>query len=253
VIRIGTAGWTIPPAHAALFPGEGPHLARYAARFNAAEINSSFHRPHRPATYARWAATVPDGFQFAVKLPKTITHTARLIDTEPLLHAFADQIAALADRQGPILIQLPPKLAFDPALAARFLDSASAILPAPLVCEPRHPSWFEPAANLLLTTHQVARVAADPARVAEAARPGGAPALVYFRLHGSPHVYTSPYGPERLQPWRHAVQQAAAAETWCIFDNTARGEAALDALTLSQSLQHPPYPQVSPPRGCPAP
>jgi uncharacterized protein YecE (DUF72 family) len=61
-VRIGTAGWSIPKRHADVFPAAGSHLERYAARLAAVEINSSFYRPHRPATYARWAAAVPDGF-----------------------------------------------------------------------------------------------------------------------------------------------------------------------------------------------
>ncbi len=77
-IRIGTAGWSIPKEHAAAFPAEGSHLQRYAQVFGAVEINSSFYRPHRRTTYERWAASVPEAFRFAVKVPKTITHEHRL-------------------------------------------------------------------------------------------------------------------------------------------------------------------------------
>ena len=76
--RIGTAGWSIPKAVANAFPASGSHLARYAQVLNAAEINTSFYRNHRPEVYARWAAQTPDGFRFAVKLPRTITHDQRL-------------------------------------------------------------------------------------------------------------------------------------------------------------------------------
>ena len=62
--RIGTAGWSIPRIHQVHFPAEGSHLARYAAVFSGAEINSSFYRPHRRSTYERWAASTPDGFRF---------------------------------------------------------------------------------------------------------------------------------------------------------------------------------------------
>ncbi len=64
--------------HGAAFPVHGSHLERYAAALNAVEINSSFYRPHRLATYERWAASVPEEFQFAVKIPKAITHEQRL-------------------------------------------------------------------------------------------------------------------------------------------------------------------------------
>ena len=68
-ILVGTAGWTLPRDVQHQFPPEGSHLARYAARFPVAEINSSFHRPHRPSTWARWASEVPPHFRFCAKLP----------------------------------------------------------------------------------------------------------------------------------------------------------------------------------------
>ena len=87
-VLIGTAGWSLPRAEQVNFPGEGSHLERYAGMFSIAEINSSFHRAHRAATWMRWRDSVPAGFRFSVKLPKTITHTARLTDTDELLVAF---------------------------------------------------------------------------------------------------------------------------------------------------------------------
>src|SRR5918993_2432455 len=72
-IVIGTAGWSIPRAVAHEFTASGSHLERYARVLNGAEINSSFHRPHARAVYARWAAATPDDFRFSVKLPRTIT------------------------------------------------------------------------------------------------------------------------------------------------------------------------------------
>ena len=93
-LRIGTAGWSIPKQHAAAFPGTGVHIERYARQLHAVEINSSFYRPHKPATYARWAASVPPEFRFAVKLPREITHERRLADvTAPLERLLGDQRA----------------------------------------------------------------------------------------------------------------------------------------------------------------
>jgi uncharacterized protein YecE (DUF72 family) len=69
LIRIGTAGWAIPRQCAEHFPRDGSGLERYAARFTAVEINSTFHRSHKPHTFARWAEAVPEGFRFAVKMP----------------------------------------------------------------------------------------------------------------------------------------------------------------------------------------
>jgi uncharacterized protein YecE (DUF72 family) len=123
-VFVGCAGWTIPKAHQHVFPAVGSHLARYAGRFSAVEINSSFYKRHRTETYARWAGTVPPGFRFAVKVPKSITHVARLIGVEKELAAFIADINALGDRLGPLLVQLPPRLHFASTAARDFFTPA---------------------------------------------------------------------------------------------------------------------------------
>lgn len=229
---IGTAGWNIPSQHAAAFPKDGSHLARHAARLPAVEINSSFYRPHRPTTYARWAASVPEDFRFAMKIPKEITHTLRLVGAEAPLARFLDEAGQLGGKLGPLLLQLPPSLGFDPATVDAFLTLLRKRHDGPVACEPRHPSWFDGAADALLASHQVARVAADPPPAPGAARPGGWPGLRYWRLHGAPRMYYSPYAPERLARLAALLRQPGAPETWVIFDNTAEGHAWADALSL---------------------
>src|SRR4051812_39347710 len=96
-IRIGTAGWAIPRAVADAFPAEGSGLQRYAARFEAAEINSTFYRTHRASTWRRWADTTPEGFRFAVKAPRTVTHEARLEGGEAPMAGFLAEISQLGD------------------------------------------------------------------------------------------------------------------------------------------------------------
>lgn len=230
-LRIGTAGWTIPRDVRDQFPDAGTGLERYAARLNAAEINTSFYRPHRPDTWARWAASVPADFRFAVKLPKAISHVARLVDCSAPLAAFGEQVAGLGERRGPILVQLPPKLEFDAAVARPFFAELRRVLGSAVV-EPRHPSWFEPEPDALLAELEIARVAADPAPVPAAASPGGWRGLAYFRLHGSPDTYWSRYGEARVAEC--AARIDPAIPTWVIFDNTAGGGAAGDALILNR-------------------
>jgi uncharacterized protein YecE (DUF72 family) len=234
---IGTAGWSIAADSAAAFPQEGTSLERYAAVFRGVEINSSFYRPHRASTWARWAESVPDTFRFAVKMPKTISHQKKLVDCEALAEAFVDEAGALGGKLAVLLLQLPPKLAFDAGLAEAFLAHLKTLSPARIACEPRHPSWFEPEAGALLDRLEVARVAADPA-VVPAAEPGGWRGLAYWRLHGSPVMYRSAYGAERLGDYSEAIAAAASggAETWCMFDNTASSAATADALTLKRML-----------------
>lgn len=235
---IGTAGWSISKALGGQLPGNGSHLKRYAARLTVAEINSSFYRPHRPSTYARWAESVQPDFRFSIKVPKAVTHERKLVDCSELLSAFSSEIAELGDKRGPSLVQLPPSLAFDPAIASVFFDVAIRHLGASIVCEPRHASWFEHDADCLLRDLGVARVAADPAICTAAARPGGWLGLVYFRLHGSPSIYRSPYDDIALERQRRLIVEAheRGAQCWTIFDNTASGAALANALELSTAV-----------------
>lgn len=172
-----------------------------------------------------------------MKVPKTITHEYRLVDCRELVAAFADQTAHLDNKRGPLLVQLPPKLAFDAKVAtAFFADMRRRIGNDPIVCEPRHASWFEPHADRLLVDQCVARVAADPAPAPEAATPGGWPGQKYARLHGSPRIYWSRYDEATI---KRLAEQAIASEveTWTIFDNTTSGAAienALDMLVVSR-------------------
>jgi uncharacterized protein YecE (DUF72 family) len=237
-IHIGCAGWSLPGASQPAFPTAGTHLQRYAGRFPAVEINSSFHRPHRPATYARWGASVPDHFRFAVKAPGAITHERRLASVEELIGEFVGQVSPLGEKLGCLLFQLPPSLAFDRATAEGFLHSLRDQHAGPVALEPRHPSWFAGEPADLLREHQVARVAADPARVPAAADPGGWPGTVYFRLHGSPRIYRSAYDQSYLRSLAATLGEVAggADGVWCIFDNTAAGAATGNALTLLDLL-----------------
>lgn len=244
-IRLGTAGWSIPRACAAAFPGPGAHLERYARVLPCAEINATFYRSPRPSTYARWLASVPEGFRFSLKAPKSITHEAALACTPAQLRAFLDEARTLGARLGPILFQLPPKLAFDPARARTFFATLRDLYPGPAVVEPRHVSWFTPEADSLLKQLHIARAAADPPRDPSATLPGGAPSLVYFRLHGSPRTYYSSYSPAFLAALASTLlastlpeqQQTGPSEIWCIFDNTASGAGAENALTLSEYVK----------------
>jgi uncharacterized protein YecE (DUF72 family) len=237
--RIGTSGWSIPRQQATAFPGGGSHLERYAQVFRATEINSSFQRPHKPQTYARWAASVPADFRFAVKFPSEITHIRKLVGTEQPLEQFLSEIYNLGNQLGPLLLQLPPSLPFVEDVASSFFEAVRARTGGELVCEPRHPSWFTKLAEATLVSARITRVAADPARVPEAARPGGWSGLVYRRLHGSPRMYCSPYNlpdiDQIASEMRPGVGQNRAS--WCIFDNTAYGEAARNALQLTLALQ----------------
>lgn len=232
-IRIGCAGWSIDRQSASHFPGEGSHLQRYGAVLNAAEINSSFYKPHQASTYARWAESVPDGFRFSVKLPRSITHYQKLFDIDELLARFSAEAGALGEKLGCILVQLPPSLVLDLKVANGFFERLHGSFQCPLACEARHGSWFGDDATELMKRQLVTRVIADP--------PAGQPGvfvpttdMVYARLHGSPRIYYSPYEEKYLNEVAEYLKKHAG---WCIFDNTASGAALPNALELRAKLR----------------
>jgi uncharacterized protein YecE (DUF72 family) len=237
-VVVGTAGWSLPRVDQPRFPAAGTHLERYAALLTGAEINASFYRPLRPALYAKWAASVPAHFRFAVKVPKAITHERRLLDVDEPLVAFLDQVAGLDEKLGCLLVQLPPSLRFEASIAGAFLALLRALHDGPVALEPRHATWFTGEAEGLLAGYDVARVAADPAVVPDAATPRGASSLVYHRLHGSPRIYWSRYDEGYLDALATRVERDArtARAVWCVFDNTAGGAALPNALELVARL-----------------
>jgi len=245
-VHIGTAGWSIPREAAGSFPGEGRHLERYARVLNCAEINSSFHRSHSARVYQRWAAQTPPGFRFSVKVPRSITHEGRLRRAREPLQRFLDEAAGLGDRLAVLLVQLPPSLAFETRPVRTFFSVLTELFEGYVVCEPRHASWFTPAADALMAALQISRAAADPARWPEASSPGGwlgaqgdgRGAVLYHRWHGSPRMYWSRYTHQWLtQRTQELGPRLADADCWCIFDNTAGGGAMSNALELRAMLE----------------
>ena len=237
-LLVGTAGWSIPRAAAKRFPSAGTHLQRYGTRLPAAEINSSFYRPHRRSTYERWAASVPDEFRFSVKMPRAITHASRLENAEALVDEFLAGATALGDKLGCLLVQLPPSLAFRAAGAESFFSALRDRYDGSAACEPRHPSWLDAAADATLVRYRIARVAADPDRPAGVGKPGGWAGLRYFRLHGALRMYYSNYPEEHLLSLAELLGQTLTEDktVWCIFDNTAEGAATGNALDLLERV-----------------
>lgn len=202
------------------------------------EINSTFHRPHRAATFERWAASVPRAFRFSIKLPRTITHDQRLARSAPLLDAFLTALAPLGPRLGCLLVQLPPSLAFDARVVRAFLTVLRKRFARGIALEPRHASWFASRADRLLNDFEVARVAADPPRAEGGNEPGGWPGLAYCRLHGSPRIYYSSYEDDYLDAIAVKLRDLGRRRipTWCIFDHTTLGAGTGNALSVAEKL-----------------
>lgn len=235
-VFVGCAGWKLSREFWPGFDDEGTHLEKYASRLTAVEINSSFYRAHRPATYARWASSVSGEFRFSVKMPKSIIHENRLQHCEPLLDLFLAQCGELGSSLGCLLIQLPPSLSYEPKIADDFLAAIRARYSGYLVIEPRHESWVN--AQALLIDHQVAQAGVDPSRISNDSVPNGWAGLRYWRLHGSPKIYYSAYQQDWLEQLALTVQSETenGIPTWCIFDNTARDAALGNALDFTRLL-----------------
>jgi uncharacterized protein YecE (DUF72 family) len=212
----------------------GSRLERYARSFTAVEINTSFYRPHRTATYHRWAASVPVDFQFSVKTPRTITHDSALRGCREEIARFSGEVCALGAKLSVVLVQLPPSLEFEQRVAAEFFARLRDAIPAHIVCEPRHLSWFDAGVDRRLARWGIARAGADPAPDERGASPAGDLSVVYFRLHGSPRMYYSSYDAQFLERVHGlALNHLDAGRTvWCIFDNTAEFAAWDNALEL---------------------
>ena len=228
-IRIGISGWTYPPWRGGFYPKGLPQRAElaHAARiFRSIEINGTFYGLQKPATFARWAEATPEGFLFAVKAPRFITHESGLVEAgQPIANFLASGVLRLGDRLGPILWQFPAGFRFEPERFAAFLallprDGRVALALAEQhdahvagrtwlaadgigrirhAVEIRHPSFCTPAFPALLARHDVALVTSDAPNW-----PGFMDAtadFAYCRLHGDRRLYRSSYDAASLDRW----------------------------------------------------
>jgi uncharacterized protein YecE (DUF72 family) len=233
-LRIGISGWNYKPWRGKFYPAKLPHkqeLAYASAIFPTIEINGTFYSQQTPASFARWAAETPEGFVFAVKAPRYLTHMLRLRNVRaPMANFFASGLLRLGAKLGPILWQLPPSFRFDPERLAAFFE----ILPRDTeaaaklarkhdhklrsrawlavdrrrklrhALEIRHDSFRDPAFIALLRKHDVALVCADA--VEWPLLMDATADFVYCRLHGSEELYASGYGKPALRHWAARIK-----------------------------------------------
>jgi len=230
----------MPPDKGSEPASTGSHLERYADIFSCVEVNSSFYRPHREATYARWASAVPPWFQFSVKVPRAITHDARLRQTGSPLDAFLGETNGLGDKLACLLVQLPPSLTFDAPVAHAFFEALRDRTSVPVVLEPRHGSWFTGSAYKVGRGFDVDWVYAHPRPAGSDGTHASVPTrLLYLRVHGVPDLYRSSYDAAFLEEMALRLLEAkrAGLSTWCVFDNTAHGHAVPNARDLLRYLE----------------
>jgi uncharacterized protein YecE (DUF72 family) len=234
-IRIGISGWTYQGWRGPFYPDDLPHRREleFAARqFNAIEINGTFYSLQRPDSFRRWRDETPDGFRFAVKGSRFITHMKQLRDVAtPLANFFASGILRLEEKLGPILWQFSDRMRHDADRFARFLDllprsSAEATRlarrhdarltgrasyhtetdrPVRHALEIRHPSFLVPEFVALLRSHGVALVFSDAATEWPYTEDVTTD-FVYLRLHGAEELYASGYDAASLDRWADRVR-----------------------------------------------
>lgn len=227
MIYVGTTSWDIPKIAAGAFPKEGEPLLRYADRLNAIEIDNSFYQDIPGSTYKEWAEKTPDHFRFSVKLHKRFTHECDLnIDRADLIASVAE-IMHLGPKLGALLIQLPAGQKFYVERMERFYSAIRSLYHGPLVLEPRNLTWMFRDSIRLMKKYRITKVIADPEKC-----PGELESeLAYYRLHGSPDIYSSDYSHYYLDELVLELENTTT-DAWCIFDNTTFGYATLNALAV---------------------
>jgi uncharacterized protein YecE (DUF72 family) len=232
---VGTSGWDYPHWRGVFYPSGCPRsgwLDHYTHVFSTVEVNATFYRRIRPETLERWRTSTPEGFLWAVKASRLITHLRKLKGVENALETFLSDISLLGDKLGGVLFQLPPSLEFDPGVARAFLSLLPGVTRYAL--EARHPSWTSSEALSLLETHGIAWCIADTAGrypYLEALTAGHA----YVRLHGSRQLYASEYTLEELKAWAARIR-SWGRDTFVYFDNDFMGHAPKNALILKELL-----------------
>ncbi len=266
-VWIGTSGWRYKNWRGEFYPEGLPQrreLEYISRQLGSVEINGSFYSLQKPEFYRRWHDETPEGFLFAVKGARFVTHMKRLRDVAtPLANFFASGVLALGDKLGPVLWQLPPSLPYDQDLLADFFDllprdtAAAAVLagkhderltgralteapverPIRHALEVRHPSFVDPTLADFLRAHGIGLVTASAARDWPYLEDVTAD-FAYVRLHGETELYASGYTDEELDRWAERIRGSTAAgfDVYAYFDNDMKVKAPFDAIGLLTRL-----------------
>lgn len=238
-VRVGTSGWSYDHWTEVLYPPGLPardRLAAYVREFDTVELNASFYRWPREATFASWRRRLPPGFAMTVKAPRGLTHARRLYAPEQWCERIAVSWDALDDRRGVLLVQLPPTMERDDRRLAYFLDALPSRVP--VAVELRHVSWQCDDVFDLLERHRAAYVVLSGAQLPCVLR-ATAP-FVYVRLHGPDHqhLYGGSYSDTDLHWWGERIREwhGAGHDVYAYFNNDGHGHAVRNARTLRAIL-----------------
>lgn len=239
-IRVGTSGWHYKSWHGPFYPKDlkiKDFLSYYASRFNTVEINNSFYRLPTEQAVKAWRKSVPEGFLFAWKASRFITHMKKLQEIEESIDLVFGRMADLSATFGPVLFQLPPMLRANNETRGRMARCLSLVPSGRRIAfEFRHPSWYEETTFRILSDHNAALCLSDHA---DAPTPWVVTAdFVYVRGHGTNGRYAGSYSEETLQSWVHHITEwrQNGRDVYVYFDNDIKSAAPGDAQTLLRLL-----------------
>ena len=236
--RIGCSGWEYKHWRGDFYPADLPRtewFQHYASRLDTVEINNSFYRLPERATFEAWRKRAPNGFEFAVKASRFLTHMKKLKDPEEPLERLFSRMRGLGSRLGPVLYQLPPGWKVNVERFRHFLD----VLPddARHVVEFRDPSWYDREVCRLMEERGVALCLHDMKGSATKRERVGP--FVYVRFHGTTSKYGGGYSEDCLRGWADWLnaQRDQGCDVYAYFNNDAGGHAPRDAMTLRRVLE----------------
>ena len=230
MLRIGTSGYQYRHWRGRFYPRDvamSRWLEYYADRFETVELNATFYRLPESRAFRRWASLVPDGFCFAVKASRYLTHVLRLKDPREPVERLMDRASHLDDHLGPILLQLPPTL---PLELERLEETLAAFPPhVRIAVEPRHASWFVPPTKTLLARYDAALCLAD--RHSRHPAEWRTAAWTYLRFHEGRSRPRPCYGRSALAAWVRRLGDGwgEQPDAYVYFNNDHRGCAVRDA------------------------
>jgi uncharacterized protein YecE (DUF72 family) len=210
-VAAGSSGFSYKEWQGSFYPPKFPAskmLEFYAAQLPSVELNNTFYRMPGEALIQGWAARTPAGFRFALKAPRQMTHSRKLVDCEEPLARFVQVAQGLGDKLGVLLFQLPPNLQKDLPRLESFLER----LPAPVrvAFEFRHPSWFDADVYSALRRRNVALCVAD-------VDDQDAPAIVPTADFGYLRLRRENYTPEQTAAWASALRQQPFERAYVFF------------------------------------
>jgi len=236
MVRVGCSGWSYDHWDGRFYPSSLPsarRLAFYASTFDTVEVNATFYRLPRAKTVARWAEATPEGFRFAVKASRYLTHVKRLRELPDGVARLFERIEPLisSGKLGPVLWQLPANFRRDDE---RLGAALQALPPGRHAFEFRDPSWFHDDVYALLRGHQVALVVADRASLPPAPWIDTA-GWWYLRFHHGRKGRRGNYSETELRGWAERIRRASG-EVHAYFNNDWEGFAPENAATLRRFL-----------------